>query len=85
MSTISVQKLSFAYPGAETPVFSNVSLSIDTAWRLGLIGRNGRGKTTLFRLLQGKYEYSGTITADADFTYFPYEVKHTDLDWLSYS
>ena len=27
----------------------NVSLQLDTNWRLGLVGRNGRGKTTLLR------------------------------------
>lgn len=39
------------------------------------MGRNGRGKTTFLNLLQGKYEYSGTITSSVQFDYFPREVK----------
>ncbi len=54
MSQISIQNLSFTYPGSHLPVFSNLSLSLDTTWRLGLVGRNGRGKTTLLRLLAGE-------------------------------
>ena len=42
---------------------------------MGFTGRNGRGKTTFLNLLLGKYEYSGNITADVVFEYFPYEVK----------
>lgn len=28
------------------PRFDHVNLQFDTRWRLGLVGRNGRGKTT---------------------------------------
>ena len=56
---------------------AHVSFQIDTSWKLGFTGRNGRGKTTFLRLLQGKYPYSGTISASVAFEYFPYEV--TDL------
>ena len=30
-------------------------------WKLGLIGRNGRGKTTFLNLLRGKYRGTGQI------------------------
>lgn len=46
MSTISIKNLSFAYNG-QNLLFDNVSLSLDSQWKLGLLGRNGRGKTTL--------------------------------------
>jgi ATP-binding cassette subfamily F protein uup len=36
-----------------TPVFTDVSLSIDTGQRVGLIGPNGAGKSTLLKLLAG--------------------------------
>ena len=74
MSIISVSNLTFAYEGSYDNIFENVSFQIDSDWKLGLIGRNGRGKTTLLKLLLGKYEYTGTITASVDFEYFPYEV-----------
>lgn len=74
MSMIKVENLSFSYPTGSTPVFENISFQIDTDWKLGFVGRNGRGKTTFFNLLLGKYEYSGKIHASVAFDCFPYEV-----------
>lgn len=74
MSVIKIEHLSFTYPGSYDPVFQDVSFQLDTDWKLGLIGRNGRGKTTFLQLLQGKYEYSGTISHSVQFDYFPYPV-----------
>ena len=76
MSLIEVKNLTFSY-GAE-PVFENVSFNIDTDWKLGLVGRNGRGKTTLLKLLASMYDYSGSIYSDVKFVYFPFEVKNGD-------
>lgn len=75
MSQISVNELSFYYDGSYDPVFENVSFQIDTDWKLGFVGRNGRGKTTFLKLLMKEYEYRGTISASAVFDYFPYQVK----------
>ena len=61
MSQISVNNLTFGYEGSYDNVFEKVSFSIDTNWKLGFIGRNGKGKTTFLRLLLGKYEFSGSI------------------------
>lgn len=74
MSLINVTNLTFAYEGSYHNVFENVSFQIDTDWKLGFTGRNGRGKTTFFNLLAGKYEFSGNISTDVIFEYFPYEV-----------
>ena len=46
MSLISVNNLTFGYDGSLKNIFENVSFNIDTDWKLGLIGRNGKGKTT---------------------------------------
>ena len=73
MSIIQAEHLTFAYPGGE-PVFDDVSFQVDTDWKLGFTGRNGRGKTTFLRLLAGELEYAGTITASVKFDYFPYRV-----------
>ncbi len=75
MSIIDVSGLTFAYEGSYDNIFEDVNLTIHTDWKLGLIGRNGRGKTTLLMLLQNKYDYSGTITSPAEFMYFPFEIK----------
>lgn len=76
MSLINVSHLTFAYEGSCDNIFTDVSFQIDTAWKLGFCGRNGRGKTTFLKLLTGKYEYSGAISASVNFSYFPFEVSN---------
>lgn len=78
MSMIKVENLTFAYPGSYENVFDHCSFQIDSDWKLGFVGRNGRGKTTLLRLLQNQYEYSGTITSSLEFDYFPCPVPGPD-------
>ncbi|MDR1328632.1 MAG: ABC-F type ribosomal protection protein [Oscillospiraceae bacterium] len=80
MSQISVSNLTFCYDGSYDNIFEDVSFRIDTDWKLGFIGRNGRGKTTFLKLLLGKYGYGGTISASVDFEYFPYDVPRADAD-----
>ena len=74
MSLIQVQNLTFAYDGSYETIFENVSFQLDTNWKLGFTGRNGRGKTTFMNLLLGKLEYRGSINAPVDFSCFPYQV-----------
>ena len=74
MSLIQVSNLTFAYEGSYNPIFENVSFQIDTNWRLGFTGRNGRGKTTFLNLLLGRFPYRGSISASVSFSYFPYEI-----------
>lgn len=75
MSIIKVENLTFSYASSYVNIFENVSFQIDTDWKLGFVGRNGRGKTTFFNLLLGKYEYSGKIISSVKFDYFPYAVR----------
>ena len=75
MSLINVSDLSFAYEGGYENIFENVSFQIDTSWKLGFTGRNGRGKTTFLNILMGRYEYAGNITASVNFEYFPYNLN----------
>lgn len=74
MSMIKIENLTFSYPTNYDNIFENVNFQIDTDWKLGFVGRNGRGKTTLLNLLLGKYEYSGKIHSSVQFDYFPYPV-----------
>lgn len=80
MSLINITNLTFAYDGGYDNIFENVSFQIDTDWKLGFTGRNGRGKTTFLNLLLGKYKYKGNISASVDFEYFPYEVPDMSLN-----
>lgn len=74
MSMIKVEDLTFSYPSSYDLIFDRVSFQIDTDWKLGFVGRNGRGKTTFLNLLLGKYEYRGKITSNVRFDYFPYPI-----------
>lgn len=84
MSFINVVNLTFAYEGSYDNIFEQVSFRMDTDWRLGFTGRNGRGKTTFLRLLMDlnepvhRYEYEGTISASVNFEYFPYHVENPE-------
>ncbi len=78
MAQIMVKDLTFSYDTTFENIFEHVSFLFDTDWRIGFVGRNGRGKTTFLNLLMGKYEYQGTIAASVDFDYFPFEVAEPD-------
>lgn len=82
MSLIQVSNLSFSYEDSYDMIFENVSFQIDTDWKLGFTGRNGRGKTTFLKLLLGEYEYSGSITASVKFDYFPFPVEDMTMDTM---
>ncbi len=54
MPNLICRRVSFGYDGSDTNVFTDLDLLIDTSWRAALVGANGRGKTTLLRLLAGE-------------------------------
>lgn len=74
MSMIRVENLTFSYSSSYDTIFDNATFQIDTDWKLGFIGRNGKGKTTLLNLFLGKYAYKGKIISSVPFDYFPYSV-----------
>lgn len=78
MAQIRVSNLTFAYEGSYDNIFEDTSFSIDTDWKLGFVGRNGKGKTTFLNLLLGKYEYTGSISSSVVFDYFPYRISEED-------
>ena len=73
MPTIILRKLSFGYSSPPHDVFKNLDLLIDTGWRAGLVGRNGRGKTTLLRLIARELApLGGELTLTVAPRYFPF-------------
>ncbi len=78
MAQIQVTDLTFAYDGSADDIFAETTFRIDTDWKLGLIGRNGKGKTTFLNLLMGKYEYKGNISSSVVFDYFPYALTDAE-------
>ncbi len=69
--------VSFAYPGSDRQVLSNVSFRFDAAERIALIGENGAGKTTLVKLLARLYDpTAGVILLDG------VDLREYDVDSL---
>ncbi|MFZ8924081.1 MAG: ABC-F family ATP-binding cassette domain-containing protein [Candidatus Puniceispirillaceae bacterium] len=50
---LKLQNLSFSIEGK--PLFENASAVIPTGHKVGIVGRNGTGKTSLFRLIRGEW------------------------------
>ena len=80
MAKISASGLTFCYDGSYDDIFYEASFIMDTNWKLGLIGRNGKGKTTLLRLLMGQYSYRGSISSSVLFDYFPFQIQKEDME-----
>ncbi|MEO6669687.1 MAG: ABC transporter ATP-binding protein [Ferruginibacter sp.] len=57
-AAISINNLSFSYPGQSNNCFSDLSLDIAEGARFGLFGPNGAGKTTLMNCMTGLLSYT---------------------------
>ncbi|MDR0884833.1 MAG: ATP-binding cassette domain-containing protein, partial [Clostridiales Family XIII bacterium] len=82
MSRINITNLTFSYDSGYDDVYHNMSISFDSSWKLGFIARNGRGKTTLLKLLLGEYDDGGAIHSDEHFSYFPPEIADESFNTL---
>lgn len=51
---LTVSNISKRFPGADAPILANVSFTVNTGERVGLIGPNGSGKTTLLNIIMGR-------------------------------
>ena len=61
---IKAEKLTFGF--TSTPLFQNISFSLEENCHCAMIGSNGTGKTTLMNLIRepGKYIFDGKLTLD---------------------
>lgn len=75
MSSIKISNLSFRYEDSSDYIFNRLNLDLDSSWRLGLVGRNGRGKTTFLKLLDKKLLGRGKIQTDLNFSYYPISIN----------
>jgi ATP-binding cassette subfamily B protein/ATP-binding cassette subfamily C protein len=72
-SAITVENVSFTYPGADEPALRDVSFTLPAGQIMALVGENGSGKSTLAKLLahlytpgSGRIRWDGVDLADAD-------------------
>lgn len=64
-SGLELRSVSFAYPGANRPVVSDISLLFPAGSTVALVGENGAGKTTLVKLLARMYDPTqGSVFVD---------------------
>ena len=54
---LAIRDLSFSLGGRS--LFENATAAIPGGHKVGIVGRNGTGKTTLFRLIQGEFQLDG--------------------------
>ncbi|MEE3364211.1 MAG: ATP-binding cassette domain-containing protein [Planctomycetota bacterium] len=67
MSLLSLRGLQFTYGG--DPLIDDIDLEIERGERIGLLGRNGTGKSTLMRLIAGELDAdNGEVLRDANST-----------------
>ena len=74
---ISIDNVTFAYEGGQSPAVETVSIEIMPGQQVAIVGPSGSGKSTLAALLAGLYEpQSGVIRFDGK------DVAALDLRWL---
>lgn len=62
---VDLDAVSFAYPGADAPVLSDISFSVRPGTTTGIIGSTGSGKTTLVNLIPRLFDATGgTVAVD---------------------
>ncbi|MHC4873310.1 MAG: ABC-F family ATP-binding cassette domain-containing protein [Planctomycetota bacterium] len=71
MLLVSAENLSKSYPGKVC--FNNAGFQVHSDIKIGFIGRNGTGKTSLFKVLAGEEDYNGTLV-------IPKNIKILKLD-----
>jgi energy-coupling factor transport system ATP-binding protein len=67
MSVLSLERLTYAYPGAGAPALDDVTLHVEEGELIVLAGRSGSGKSTLLRLASGlvPHVHGGSVTGSA--------------------
>ena len=58
---IDLEEVTFAWPGRERPVLCDVTLRLAPGERIGVLGRNGAGKSSLLGLLSGELAPSSGV------------------------
>ena len=73
MSHVTVSNLAYAHPGGDQ-LFGEVSFKVSPGQHVGLVGANGVGKSTLFRVLAGQLPAAEGDVDIGAFAYMPQDV-----------
>ncbi|EKE40074.1 hypothetical protein ENUP19_0314G0007 [Entamoeba nuttalli] len=76
---VQFDEVSFKYEGAKQPIFRDLQFGIYLKSRIGLVGPNGTGKSTLMKLIDGELkETTGFITRDRQLRIGRFHQHHVD-------
>lgn len=81
MSLVKAEQLTFHYETQSENLLDSISFEINAADKIGLIGSNGCGKTTLFKLLKNEIQIKNgslIIRNGMKLGYLPQEISITD-------
>jgi ATP-binding cassette subfamily F protein 3 len=82
---LNIQNLTYLQGG--TPLLQNVNLQAFADQRIGLVGHNGCGKSTLFRLIRGEIKADGgevSLQAGKTIAFVEQEIANSDLAALAF-
>ncbi|MFZ9596542.1 MAG: ABC transporter ATP-binding protein [Bdellovibrionia bacterium] len=85
MGKIEIKNLNFTYPGSEKRVLKNISLVVEPAQRVALVGLSGSGKSTLLSLLPRLYPVArGSLWIDGqDVNDWPLEFLRSQIGYVT--
>lgn len=66
---------SFFYPATQKPTLKNIDLSLKQGNTLGIVGKTGSGKTTLFRLLMREYDINDGMIKIGDKSIYDFKLS----------
>ncbi len=76
LNKINITNLSFSYENPYKEIFNSLNIEIDTSWKTIIYGKNGRGKSTLLRLIDGELiKDGGEIKCSKTFFNFSFQQK----------
>jgi len=76
LNKINITNLSFSYENPYKEIFNNLDIEIDTSWKTIIYGKNGRGKSTLLKLIDGELiKDGGEIKCNKTFFNFSFQQK----------